>query len=99
MEASAEVDLAEGVEVAPAYDQEVDVLVVDVLVVDVLVVDVERLGLDEAVVVAATGVVGVDVVDVEATVDVLHVAMDIGAAEQVGVIENSSRGIVAPMRW
>ena len=43
VEAAAEVDLAEGVEVAPAFDQGIDVLVVDV----------EILGLDEGVLVAS----------------------------------------------
>jgi hypothetical protein len=62
VEAAAEVDLSEGVQVAPAFDERVDVLVVDV----------ERLGLDERVLVAATGVGRVDVIDVEAPVDVLH---------------------------
>ena len=43
VEAAAEVDLAESVQVAPAFDEGVDVLVVDV----------ERLGLDEGVLVAS----------------------------------------------
>ena len=60
VEAAAEVDLAEGVEVAPAFHQRVDVLVVDV----------ERLGLDERIVVATAGVGRVDMVEVEVEVEV-----------------------------
>ena len=60
VEAAAKVDLAEVVEVAPAFDEGVDVLVVDV----------QGLGLDERVLVASAGVGRVDVVDVEAAVDV-----------------------------
>ena len=57
--------------------------------------DVERFGLDERVLIASAGVVGVDVVDVEATVDVLHVAVDVGPAAQIVVVEDASPGIVA----
>ncbi len=85
VEAAAEVDLAEGVEVAPALDERVDVLVVDV----------QRLGLDEGVLIASAGVGRVDVVDIEAAFDVLHAAVDVCPAEQIVIIENGSRGIVA----
>jgi hypothetical protein len=78
VEAAAEVDLSQAIQVTPAFDERVDVLVVDV----------EGLGLDERVLVASAGVTRVDVVDVEAPVDVLHAAMDVGAAEEVVVVEN-----------
>ena len=71
VEAAADVDLSQSVEVAPAFDEGVDVLVVDV----------ERLGLDEGVLVATTSVRGVDVVNVEAAVDVLHSTVNVGSAE------------------
>ena len=78
VEAAAEVDLSEAVQVAPAFDERVDVLVVDV----------ERLGLDERVLVTSAGVGRVNVVDVQAAVDVLHLAVDIGPAQKVVVVEN-----------
>ena len=80
VEAAAEVDLSQGVEVAPALDHWVDVLVVDV----------QGFGLDELVLVASAGVVRVDVVDVEAAVDVLDATVDVGPAEQVVVVEDGS---------
>ena len=78
VEAAAEVDHSQGVQVAPAFNERVDVLVVDA----------ERLGLDERVLVAATGVGRVDIVDVQAAIDVLHAAVDVGSAQQVVVVEN-----------
>ena len=80
VEAAAEVDLAQRVKVAPAFDERVDVLVVDV----------QRLSLDECVLVASTGVGRVDMVDVEAPVDVLHVAVDVGPAKEVVIVEDGS---------
>ena len=85
VEATAEVDLSQGVQVAPAFDERVDVLIVDV----------QCLGLDERVLVASTGVGRVDVVDVEAAVDVLHLAVDIGSAEEIVIVEDGSRCVVA----
>ncbi len=80
VEAAAEVDLAEGVEVAPACDKRVEVLVVDV----------QRLGLDEGVLIASTGVGRMDMVDVEAAVNVLHIPVYISATEQVVIVEDGS---------
>ncbi len=81
VEASAEVDLAKAVQVAPAFDHWIDVLVVNV----------EGFGLDEGVLVTATGIGRVDVVDVEAAVDVLHLPVYIRATEQIVVIEDRAR--------
>ena len=85
VEAAAEVDLAEAIQVAPAFNEGVDVLVVDV----------QRFGLNERVLVAATCVGGMDVVDVEAAFDVLHSAMDVRAAEQIVIVEDGSSSVVA----
>ena len=71
VEAAAEVDLSQGVQIAPALDHGVDVLVVDV----------EGFGLDERVLIAATGIGRMDMVDVEAAVDVFHVTVDVGPAQ------------------
>ena len=85
IDAAAEVDLSQSIQVAPAFDERVDVLIVDV----------QCLGLDERVLVASTGVGRVDVVDVEAAVDVLHLAVDIGSAEEIVIVEDGSRCVVA----
>lgn len=72
-----EVDFAEAVEVAPFFDEWVDVLVVDV----------EGFGLDEAVQLFAGAVVfSMDVVDVEALVDVVDFSSDVCAGEEVLVV-------------
>ena len=39
-----------------------------------------------------------DVVNVEAMVDVLHVAVDVGASAQIVVVKDASRGSWPPMR-
>jgi hypothetical protein len=80
VQTAAEVDLSEGVQIAPAFDEWVDVLVVDV----------ERLGLDERILITATGVGRVDVIDVQAAVDVLHAAVDVGSAQEIVIVEDCS---------
>ena len=80
-----EVDLPQAVLVTPAFDQRVDVLVVEG----------QGLGLDEPVLLAPAGVAGMDVVDVQATVDVLHAAVDERPTEDVLVVKDRPCGVVA----
>ena len=80
VEAAAEVDLFQAIQVAPTFDEWVNILVVDV----------QRLSLNEGVLVATAGIGRVNVIDVEAAVDVLHVTVDVGSAEEIVIVENGS---------
>ena len=75
---AAKIDLPKTIEVAPALDQRVDVLVVQV----------QRLGLDEGVLLAFARVTRMNVIDVQAAIDMLHLALDVVPAEQILVVEN-----------
>ena len=55
----------------------------------------QRLGLNEPVLFATAGVAGMDMVDVEASVNVLHSPVDVGAAKDVLIVKHSSGRIVA----
>jgi hypothetical protein len=75
---AAQIDLPQTILVAPAFDERIDVLVGQG----------QRLGLDEPVLLAPTGVASMNVVDLHAAVDVLHPAVDEGPAEDVLIVEN-----------
>jgi hypothetical protein len=75
---AAQVNLPQAVLVAPAFDQRIDVPVVEG----------RRLGLDEPVLLAPAGVAGMDVIDVEATVDVLHPPVDVRPAQDVLIVKD-----------
>jgi hypothetical protein len=82
---AAEINLPQAVLVAPAFDQRIDVPVVQD----------QRLRLDEPVLLATTGVAGLDVVDVQATVDMLRPPADVRPTEDVLVVKARPIRIVA----